>query len=269
MNKLERTILIIAIAGIGTTIAPIVTYLYSFGFKISKDHEIWAQTGDFFGGTINPILSFLSFLALLITISIQIKEHRATLFELEETKKIHSEQSSIFAAQNAEIIKNKYETRFFQLINITNSLEEKINYNGFGGSASFDRAVFDIEKLIEQYYMETDKILLEKIQFFFDSYYKVFDYYIKNLMFIVDFVLNLKAKRILDNEEIDFYFSTIRSQLTNSKQNFIFYAALVYSHPDLSKEKLKESKMLIDISHTGYVQDFSFRFKEITKRFYR
>ena len=268
MNKLDKTILSIAIIGILVSAAPIISYIYTFGFSISKNHEIWAQSGDFFGGTINPILGFLSFLALLITISIQIKDHGATIQELEETKNIHLQQSVIFAAQNNEIIKDKYEKRFFQLINLTNSAEEKINYNGFGGSSSFAKAEKDIESLVQEYWMASDKNLLDKIQFYFDSYSSVFDAYFKNLMFLVEYVLNIKGKNILDEEEIDFYFATIRSQLTKPKLNFIFYATLVYPHPNLTREKIRDSKLLLSISHKGLVQDLSFRFQEITKKFY-
>lgn len=46
---------------------------------ISKDPQHWGQMGDFFGGMLNPILAFASFLALLYTIRIQsATQHEAT-----------------------------------------------------------------------------------------------------------------------------------------------------------------------------------------------
>lgn len=53
---------------------PVFRYLLQFGNRdMSLDPEQWGQMGDFFGGMLNPILAFASFIALLYTIRLQSK----------------------------------------------------------------------------------------------------------------------------------------------------------------------------------------------------
>lgn len=47
-------------------------------FNLQSDIASWGQVGDFFGGMLNPALSFASFIALLYTIRIQSEELKLT-----------------------------------------------------------------------------------------------------------------------------------------------------------------------------------------------
>lgn len=51
----------------------------------------WGAMGDYFGGLINPILSFVTIVLLLLSIKIQVRELKATTQELRETKEVHQE----------------------------------------------------------------------------------------------------------------------------------------------------------------------------------
>ncbi|XDD52989.1 hypothetical protein AB3N62_11260 [Leptospira sp. WS4.C2] len=268
MTKLEKFLIFIGITGILIVIIPIFLYIIFFGLNISHDHRLWAESGDFFGGILNPILAFLSFIALLLTINIQIKEHRASIHELEETKRIHSEQSVIFSNQNIEIIKDKFEKRFFQLMEIHSRSEEKLFYKGYAGTLAFPIIEQDITRIIEENWIKQNKEFIQKIQDYFDGNSEIFDPFFRSLMFTVDFVLNLKNKNIFNQDELDFYFSTIRSQLTKSKMNVIFFAATVFPHPEFSREKLKKSKLVLNISHVNYIQELTTRFPELVSQFY-
>ena len=46
-------------------------YFFHFSGPISSDPERWGQFGDYLGGTLNPLLSFLSLIALVLTVSMQ------------------------------------------------------------------------------------------------------------------------------------------------------------------------------------------------------
>lgn len=50
------------------------TYFYHFSGSFSNSQEIWGTFGDYIGGTLNPILGFLSLIALLYTINLQNNE---------------------------------------------------------------------------------------------------------------------------------------------------------------------------------------------------
>jgi len=69
----------------------------SAGSLTEKSHEVQkfipmstlGTFGDFVGGTLNPILSFLALLALLLTLAIQIRELKETRRELELSRRAH------------------------------------------------------------------------------------------------------------------------------------------------------------------------------------
>lgn len=75
--------------------------------------EILGPFGDFFGGMLNPILTFCSFMALLITISIQSKELKNSTEELAKSSEALTEQSKSLKIQN-------FENTFFNMINLHN-----------------------------------------------------------------------------------------------------------------------------------------------------
>lgn len=51
---------------------PIVCWLIKFyDFDLSSNSEKWADFGSFIGGTISPILAFVSFIAVMVTIKLQ------------------------------------------------------------------------------------------------------------------------------------------------------------------------------------------------------
>ncbi len=36
-------------------------YIYSFGYSISDEQEVWGAFGDYIGGLLNPLIAFLVF----------------------------------------------------------------------------------------------------------------------------------------------------------------------------------------------------------------
>ncbi len=64
---------------IGLIAVVLLAYLDMFSkSKFSTDPAAWGQAGDYFGGMLNPIFAFASFIALLYTIQIQSKQIRDT-----------------------------------------------------------------------------------------------------------------------------------------------------------------------------------------------
>ena len=76
----------------------VLSYFSTF-VELGNQKSDWGTFGDFVGGTLNPLLSFLGFLALLYTISIQRKQ-------IAEDKKDREKQ--------------QFESTFFALLNMHN-----------------------------------------------------------------------------------------------------------------------------------------------------
>jgi uncharacterized membrane protein len=83
-------------------------YISVFSTYILNDQEKWGQFGDYFGGVLNPILSFFAFIALLITLRTQFvandagerrhneQQREQRLFQLIELMNQNALSSSVF-----------------------------------------------------------------------------------------------------------------------------------------------------------------------------
>jgi uncharacterized membrane protein len=96
---------------------PLLVYFLNFnGQALSADAAHWGQMGDFFGGMLNPILAFASFIALLYTIRIQSKEMADARTEM-HLSRLAQEQA--VAAANAQLLsmeQQRITAFFFQMI---------------------------------------------------------------------------------------------------------------------------------------------------------
>ena len=111
--------------------------VYSIFFKdfsFIADTEKFGQFGDFIGGTLNPILAFLSFMALLYTIKIQIDELKLSREELEATRKelegsriAQQEQSESLKLQNQATKLQMFENTFFKMLDLDNKIVDKFD----------------------------------------------------------------------------------------------------------------------------------------------
>lgn len=116
--------LIILIAVISIIIVSLF-YISYFNGGISIEHERWGTLGDFVGGILNPILSFLALIALLVTIILQSSELESTREELKLTRVIH-EKTEKYLEEQANILKKQLEQTkqslhseyYFKVVNI-------------------------------------------------------------------------------------------------------------------------------------------------------
>jgi len=121
-----------------------------WNFTITADTEDFGQFGDFIGGTLNPILAFLSFMALLYTIKIQTDELKlsreeleATRSELKESRIAQQEQSESLKLQNEATKLQMFENTFFQLLEEHNQLLNIILENNNKSFVRFSYIISD------------------------------------------------------------------------------------------------------------------------------
>jgi uncharacterized membrane protein len=118
----------------------LITFSVFYGYFINVNGSFFpnergelGQFGDYFGGALNPIFGFASFLALLVTIFYQSKELKLSRNELEFTRKELANSASALDAQNKAIELQSFEQTFFSWLNTYHSLlnnvteEKKIN----------------------------------------------------------------------------------------------------------------------------------------------
>lgn len=88
-------------------------YFYNFntGKGLSKSTEVWGQFGDYLGGVVNPILTFLSIVLLIKSIDLQRDANASIINENKRQEKL-------------DYLKN-FEMRFYSLIDAQRTAFEK------------------------------------------------------------------------------------------------------------------------------------------------
>lgn len=122
-NKPNRLLWILGVAAVAAFLIILGLYIAYFkNLSITNDSATWGTFGDYLGGTLNPIISFLALIGLLITIHQQAKEMKATREELKQAAKQQKRQLEISNLQ-------QFESTFFSLLNQHNKMIEKIKSN--------------------------------------------------------------------------------------------------------------------------------------------
>lgn len=124
-NFFTKHIIKVAIVAV---VVVLVFYFFNFHYQLSSKNENWGLFGDFFGGTLNPILSFLALFVVL-------KTYLSQQDELKATQEILKEQSETQKRQ-------QFENTFFELLKIHNqSLESLVEVVYIPGQSSPHRSV--------------------------------------------------------------------------------------------------------------------------------
>lgn len=117
----------------------VIVYLSNFALNMpSTSPEQWGQMGDFFGGMLNPVFAFASFIALIYTIRLQSSELQLSRQELSETRQelkrsatAQENSGKALADQLAAIEHQKFENRFFKLIEMLNTEYQRVQRRHF------------------------------------------------------------------------------------------------------------------------------------------
>ncbi|MCT8335748.1 hypothetical protein NUH30_18830 [Leptospira sp. 85282-16] len=112
-------------------------YKHNFPF-LTDDNELWAQFGDFVGGTLSSIFSFLTFLAILYTLHLQREELglnreelRLNRKELETANKEAGNQTSIASNQLKNSIRQKNEEYLLNYMKVYSEIELNLFHPSF------------------------------------------------------------------------------------------------------------------------------------------
>lgn len=119
-NKPNRLLWVLGGIAVAAFIFVLERYINNFKtFPIANDSATWGTFGDYLGGTLNPIISFLALIGLLYTIHQQAQEMQATREELKQAAEQQHRQADIFNLQ-------QFESTFFSLLEQHNKVVERI-----------------------------------------------------------------------------------------------------------------------------------------------
>ena len=99
-----KSAFLLGLAAIVTIPSIYLGYFYfKLGYRISSDTAVWGALGDYFGGVLNPILSFISIILLISSLTLQREANTDLRKEIKRNEKNEKFRS--------------FETQFFNMIN--------------------------------------------------------------------------------------------------------------------------------------------------------
>jgi predicted SnoaL-like aldol condensation-catalyzing enzyme len=208
-------LLLLALTGVGT-----MAYFGTSNVDKFKELGPW---GDFFGGVLNPILTFFAFLGVLITIVLQKIELNLTRAELERS-------ADALETQIDAIRKQNFEATFFQMLTLHNNIVNSIDLvNSQTGVRTSGRDCFRVfyTRLTKIYRdrqkrmgtkFQDDKILAVSYRAFWKEAQLDLGHYFRFLFNMIRFVK--------ENPEHINYVKLIRSQLSDQELLLLFYNCL-------------------------------------------
>ena len=207
--------ILLAVAG-GSTVGVLITGYHN----VTKFKELGAW-GDFTGGLLNPVLTFITFLAVLLTILLQRKELALTRDEM-------TRSADALEKQDKTLQRQSFENTFFEMLRLHNSILDSIDLvNPETNQITKGRDAFNVfYNRLAKKYREIDgkksskvdqKAIVELTYFLFwrDARTELGHYF----RFLFNFF------RFLENSEIDdeFYPKLLRSQLSDQELLLLFY----------------------------------------------
>lgn len=182
------------------------------------------EWGDYFGGVANPLLTFLTFTGLLITIILQ-------QTELRETRKELKRSADALSAQNESRKKQNFESTFFQMLTIHNTIVNSIDLVNDNGIRTHGRDCFSVfykrlatkykEKELSNNNINANKLFLRDsltaaYEDFWGRHQSELGHYYRYLYNIFRFIKD-------EGQEAGPYIRLMRAQLSDQELVMLFY----------------------------------------------
>ena len=183
-------------------------------FSLFDKDTNFGTWGDFFGGVLNPILTFLTFMGLLITIILQ-------QTELKQSRKE-------FQGQKEALENQEFDNKFFQMVNLLTQIKNNLEFGINRGQKVFNLLKNEIIKdcasdIIIDKLNRTPMDSIDKFQnqfkVFNNRYDENFKYYFLNLYQILNYIDKNSSSKYTLKE----YSNIIRAQLSKNELILLFY----------------------------------------------
>lgn len=126
-NKPNRLLWVLGGAAVAAFLIILGLYIAYFkNLSVTNDSATWGTFGDYLGGTLNPIISFLALIGLLYTIHQQAQEMQATREELKQAAEQQRQQVEQQSRQSEIFNLQQFESTFFSLLEQHNKVVERI-----------------------------------------------------------------------------------------------------------------------------------------------
>ena len=225
----------------------------------------WAQRGTFgdMFGAINALFSGLAFSGVIYAIILQRKELMLQRRELEFTRKEIEGQKIQLEEQNKTSKLQRFESTFFKLIEMLDSVIEKIDLSNHyistgpnGGSkkimgnAALATAYNSLKRRYDEKHAEdqTEETVLSSYIQFYETHHKFFGHFFRNLYHLLEYV---NSSEIINKE---LYFDLIRARLDEHAILLTFYNSYAEMGGSGMKRIVSEIQFFKNIDRTKFLR---------------
>lgn len=205
----------------------------------------YGQMGDFFGGMLNPVLAFASFMALLFTIRIQSKQLDVSTRELEATRKeltasreAQEKSSAALDGQLENLKIQQFESTFFSLIGQVRIASIKSDKK----SAVMNCIIWSAELQSKTEY-ESEVVRLSKLSSdIFDSCKSSNAFDVRYLSLLTSSIVYVDENLKTAAQKIKYL--SILSIYANEVESYLLYLWLASFNNDLTGERRKAREII-------------------------
>lgn len=222
-------------AAVGSLLVVFLVDLMSIG------KSTFGEWGDFFGGVLNPLFTLLTFTGVLITIVLQ-------QTELSETRAEMKRSADALQQQNSQIQRQIFESTFFQMLSLHQSLVSGIDLVDDDGKVTRGRDCFNVfyTRLNKVYRKNLDKaqgrhhddeVLRLSYELFWRNHQVELGHYFRYLYNLVRYI---KESEFADGP----YIRMVRAQLSDQETLMIFYNCIASEYGAKFKDLAIEFSLL-------------------------
>lgn len=258
-----------AVTALAIAIALSVVVFVGIGIWLVEIFKGLHEWGDFFGGTLGPILSSVTILALLYTIVLQREANDLQRKELALSRNEAKRAANALENQIQTLERQNFEATFFKMLEMHNDNISKFEAH-FAGVKHMGRACFpQLVGSLRRIFSESDKkssdseskINLANNKFWREHSWAVGHYY-RLLYNLIKFVGAYEGDK-------RFYMNIVRAQLSNHELALLFYNCLS-GHGEKMKPLVEKyallkhlpDDLLLDPSHKSLIAPSAFGDRE-------
>lgn len=200
--------------------------IWPFGARPAStaDHAKLGTFGDFIGGSLNPVLSFLTFLGVLITIAIQIKELQATRDEMELTRRATQDSAQALTAQRNSLERQNFESTFFQMMKLLTDIIDGMSLHGSAGRSAITQIVLIADSRYNT--ASRQRVTPETILFnTIDEYKNLLQHYFRMIFNIIKYIDDEVIPKDSSINKIR-YIKILRSQISGTELILLYFNCL-------------------------------------------
>lgn len=208
-------------------------------FSIGK--STFGEWGDFFGGVLNPIFTFLTFMGLLVTIVLQQTELREARAEMKRS-------ADALHEQNISLRRQTFEATFFQMLSVHTGIVASIDLVSDEGKVTRGRDCFSVfyTRLSKIYRENTQKangrhsdeeVLRVSYKLFWRKHQVELGHYFRYLYNVIRFI---KESGFVEGP----YLRLIRAQLSDQEALLLFYNCIASEYGKNFRDLAEEFALL-------------------------